>query len=497
LKNAEKGWIDKIHLAMGLISKGNWLRLSEMTKSWLKRKLSPIDEIFTLIRDLTKFTYFRFRKTLGLVPNQLNENYYLKPMSDRDTRYKNIVWIVLDALRHDIFSYYVQRGGLLSLMDGGVYFNRAFSQGSWTYPSFFSFLTGRYPYNCGVSGISRNSGYRVSTCLDFDDTCPTIFSILRDHGYQVSSILDGWGFTVRETAGQKHREDCYFEENWGWELGQGRRFLSLSELGEFSNSFINKYAQSGPFMLFVRSLFTHSPYKGIFKSSDYVTMLSERRWKFRLFEGFVRGLVQFENNYLNSLLRTLKRQGVMDNTIIILTSDHGDMFWNLEDDLRETKVEDEMWRHQLEPYNALTKVPLFIFGTSLRGVYPDRFRLMDLVPTLLTEIGIRYSPDVFDGKTIHQKDERPLYADSAGYGYGGISLQYPDYKLMMSHRIGSAIYPISEDQFERLSQRSDLKDGLAEFDDFIMDSMRPAYKGNSIEDQNSLDNRLRALGYID
>jgi phosphoglycerol transferase MdoB-like AlkP superfamily enzyme len=408
-----------------------------------------------------------------------------------------VIWIVLDALRQDIFSDYIQRGGLSSLMDEGVYFKRAFAQGSWTYPSFFSFLTGRYPFNCGVSRISHSDGYRVSTCADFDDTCPTIFSILREQGYQISSILDGWGFTVRQTAGQGHREDRYFEENWGWELGQGRRFMSLFELSDFSNSFINKSAQNGPFMIFIRSLYTHSPYKGIFKSTDYVTKLSKKRWKFRLSEGFVRGLAHFEMVYMNSLIETLKNQGALDNTIIVLTSDHGDMFWNLEDDVRKTVVEEEMWRHQLEPYNALVKVPLFIYGTSLRGVYPDRFRLMDLVPTLFDEMGIEYKPEMFDGVSIHTKDARPLYADSAGNGYGGVSLQDVNRKLIMSHRLGGTIYLITEDQYEHLSLRSVLENDLEKFDNFIKKTIRPPYENDVLDNDESLHRRLKALGYID
>jgi arylsulfatase A-like enzyme len=382
-------------------------------------------------------------------------------------------------------------------LSDGVYFQRAFAQGSWTYPSIFSFVTGRYPFNCGVSSLVLEENSLLSVCTEFDDTVPTIFSILRDHGYRVGSILDGWGFTVRETAGQVHQEDQYFEDNWGWIYGQGRRFITLHDLRDVSLSFVRKSEPDEPFMLFVRSLYTHAPYHGIFKSPEYVNKLSRRQWAFRLAEGFARGLRYFESIYLSSLVDTLRQSNQLENTIIVICSDHGDMFWNLEDDLRSGQVEDEMWRHQLEPYNALIKVPLFILGGELSGVVPTRFRLMDLIPTLLDELKIDYNLDEFDGLSLHRVSaQRPLYADSAGYGFRGVAFQENGSKLIMSDRLGAVSYDISEDEYENISLRREVVDIPIEFKDFIKRSNR--YPDSSrYPDKEVLTSRLRALGYLD
>jgi membrane-anchored protein YejM (alkaline phosphatase superfamily) len=337
----------------------------------------------------------------------------------------------------------------------------------------------------------------LSICTEYDDAIPTIFSILKNHGYQVGSILDGWGFTVRETAGQVHREDRYFEQNWGWIYGQGRRFITIHELREASLSFIRKSVPDKPFMLFVRSLYTHSPYQAIFKNPEYVNKLSSRRWKFRLVEGFVRGLRYFEKTYLSSLIEALRQADQLESTIIVICSDHGDMFWNLEDDLRSGKVDDEMWRHQLEPYNALIKVPLFIWGGRLKGTIPTRFRLMDLAPTLLDELNIDYDPEEFDGLSLHRKCEhRPIYADSAGYGFRGVAFQDNHSKLIMSDRLGAVSYNINEDEFENISLRKEVIEIPDEFKEFIKRTNRQP-DSQQYQDQDVLTSRLRALGYLD
>jgi hypothetical protein len=483
-----------IQRAYELSRSGNWAEFGFGLRRNFGRLFGPVAEVYSLVRDAILYNFYRIRLSPKL--EMQGSNRWSSTRVNNHHR-KNIIWIVLDALRQDIFYEYLRRGGTSDFLSKGAYFHRAFAQGSWTYPSIFSFITGRYPFNCGVSSFVLEKGNLLSVCTEFDDTIPTIFSILRNQGYQVGSILDGWGFTVRETAGQTHREDRYFEENWGWIYGQGRRFINLHDMRDMSLSFIRKSVPDKPFLLFIRSLYTHSPYRGIFKNPDYVNKLSQRRWAFRLVEGFIRGLRYFENIYLSSLVETLRQSDQLENTMIVICSDHGDMFWNLEDDLRSRQVEDEMWRHQLEPYNALIKVPLFIWGGEFKGVVPTRFRLMDLVPTLLDELEIDYHPEEFDGISLHSDGERrPLYADSAGYGFGGIALQKNDCKFLMSNRLGTTSYDISEDEYELLTKRRRSATGVEILTEFIQGAARANDIFVENGEKGSLRRRLKALGYL-
>ena len=474
-------------------------------KSRIKRKASrklapvlvPLSEAYNLGRAAINHLYWRWRRSSGRIPFDMAAPFALEPASTAGLPKKNVIWVMLDALRQDIFEEFLRRGGLSDYFDRGAYFPRAFSQGSWTYPSIFSFLTGVFPFNSGTTKLVREDENLYSLCDDFDGNCPTVFSILRDNGYKVGSILDGWGLTVRKTAGQAHREDRYFEENWGWFYGQGRRFLTLDELSSVSRDYILESAAQGPFMLFVRSMYTHSPYRGLFNSAKYVNGLSRRRWAFRLMDGFIRGLQHFEAAYFKPLLAALREAGQLDNTLIIICSDHGDMFWNVEDDLRSEVVNDEVWRHQLEPYNALIKVPLFIWGGQMKGVYPDRFRLVDVLPTLIEELGIDYDTSSFDGISVRRTAPRPLYADSAGYGHSAVSFQDTGAKLLISKRLGKVAYKITEDEYEQLDLRIEADNRLEKLEEFLEQVNRYPLIETAPESDDALTRRLRALGYID
>ncbi len=500
----------KLNRARQLAAQGAWTQFAQkLARNLLAPPAAALQEAYTLFRDRLRYAQIEDgglskRKEDRANGDTLALHYHSSSNSRSNSRsHPNVIWLMLDALRADIFAAYLQRGGLQSLAPQALTFPRAFAQGSWTYPSVFSFLTGRYPFNCGVSQLAAHDDAYISLCADFDESCPTLFSILRQQGYQIGSILDGWGYTVRNTAGQEHREDRYFEENWGWFYGQDRRFLTLQEQRDASVDFIRQAAPNGPFTLFLRSLYTHSPYREIFKSSGYVSTLSRRRWRFRIVEGFIRGLQKFEDVYINDILRTLQELNQHDNTIIILCSDHGDMFWDVEDDLRREGIHDEeVWRHQLEPYNGLIKVPLLIWGARATGVYPRCFRLIDILPTLLDQARIAYEPGVFDGVSLYSDGPRPLYADSAGYGNGGIAFQDQGPKLLLSRRLGPAAYDITPDNYERLGDRRDGRAQLSDMLEFVRSAGRyPDTILSPTDDaasptHDALERRLKALGYL-
>mgnify|MGYP001047130071 CR=1 FL=1 len=486
----------KTKVAVREMRQGDWRGLAQR----LGRNLKPISdwasEAYTLGRHAISYRLRNGDARDGRVHLGTDTSLSVHPINGRS---KNVILIMLDALRQDIFNAYLTRGGLSSLLREGAHFPDTFAQGSWTYPSVFSYLTGMYPFNCGVSTIAGENEYYASQCAEFDESMPTMFTILREHGYEVGSILDGWGFTIRDTAGQQHREDRYFEENWGWVYGQDKRFLPLTELRETTLDYIDQVAGRAPFALYVRSLYTHAPYKGIFRSADQVVRLSKRRWRFHIVEGFIDALWHFEREYLGPLLKALDRVGERENSVVIIHSDHGEMLWNLEQDLRtQSEIEEELWRHQAEPYNALLRVPLLISGASLRGVYQGRFRLVDLLPTLLDELSISYEEEAFDGRSVHRDAARPIYADSAGYGFGGIAFQPGNQKLLMSNRLQAVAYRLDENDYETIASRTDGRPLVREFAEFMKHNTRSDHVLKCDTDpEGALAKRLRALGYIE
>ena len=90
---------------------------------------------------------------------------------------------------------------------------------------------------------------------------------------------------------------------------------------------------------------------------------------------------------LARLLSALERTGRADDTVVVFTSDHGDMLWS------------HGWMKKQAPYEESIHVPLFVRGPGLpRGRESQLlFGLVDLMPTLLSLAGLR-PPATIEGR---------------------------------------------------------------------------------------------------
>ncbi len=96
----------------------------------------------------------------------------------------------------------------------------------------------------------------------------------------------------------------------------------------------------------------------------------------RLYESTIVGL----EHRVASLVRAFQRAGRWENTLLILTSDHGQAFG-----------EHGEWFHERSPYETLLHVPLWIrwpHGQRRVQIRPEHVGLIDLAPTLLWAAGL-------------------------------------------------------------------------------------------------------------
>lgn len=87
----------------------------------------------------------------------------------------------------------------------------------------------------------------------------------------------------------------------------------------------------------------------------------------------------------------LKDQGFYENTLIVLTADHGEEFW-----------EHGGWVHGARLYDELLRVPLIMAGPGLpQGtIVPRQVGLIDLPPTILDLLGIEEKVEGFQGTSL-------------------------------------------------------------------------------------------------
>ncbi len=104
------------------------------------------------------------------------------------------------------------------------------------------------------------------------------------------------------------------------------------------------------------------------------------------------GEVSYLDHHVGRLFRGLRERGLYDRALIVVTSDHGETFWEHPD----------RWSHGFSAYETLVHVPLLIRlpGGERGGArVSEVVSLVDLSPTVLEHLGLVRPPDL-DGRSL-------------------------------------------------------------------------------------------------
>jgi arylsulfatase A-like enzyme len=311
---------------------------------------------------------------------------------------KNIILISIDTLRADhLGSYGYSRNtspNIDRLSSDSLQFNNAFSPSSWTLPAHMSLLTALNP-----------SHHKVLLKKDkLNPSYVTLAEILRENGY-ITGAFTGGGF-VDSSYGFSKGFDFYKEAN----VGQS----NLAEM-LYHNSFEwIKENQNKRFFLFLHTYQPHDPYsspppfnKTFLREEDRWERLSmtqymegikglykepkkgERENIIDLYDGEIR---YTDETFIRPLMEGLKELNLYDQSLIILTSDHGEEFHD-----------HGAWTHGYTLFNEMIQIPLLIKLPESRSAgekMETYIRLIDIVPTILEELRIGVSKYHFDGKSL-------------------------------------------------------------------------------------------------
>lgn len=245
----------------------------------------------------------------------------------------NIILFLVDDLRWDELGYSgspVSTPGIDQLAAEGIQFNNAFVTSSLCSPSRASFLTGMYPHTHGVVGNL--------TDIDFE-TMPTIGSLLQDGGYR-TAMIGKWhmgknsmprpGFDYwYALPGQGQYINPRFNDN-GLKIkvdGYNTDILTTKTL-----EFLKRQGDK-PFYLHLSYKAVHGPFK---PSPKYKNSL-----KAKAFESLKRPnafhaaaplrkkraeALQSVDDSVRAVYDYLAENDMLDNTILVFTSDNGYLF---------------------------------------------------------------------------------------------------------------------------------------------------------------------------
>jgi arylsulfatase A-like enzyme len=303
----------------------------------------------------------------------------LSCVPERGLERPNIVLIVIDALRPDHLGCYgYQRPTspvIDELADTGILFETAISAAPWTKTSFSSFLTSLYPFQHGV----------VEWVSIMPDSISTLSEVLHGHGYNTMALVNMLGITDRfkvlkgtdqVSAAAKYKRDA----------------------GKATDDAIELMAGSPePYFIIIHYFDTHWPYRPPMKYVDTIRDQSDpepfviegpsvdrdggvipqevREREVTMYDACIR----YVDENVARLVGFLEESGTRDQTVLMITADHGEAFW-----------EHGFGSHGRSVYDEEIRVPL-IFNNPVRYRTARRIEeqvsLIDLVPTIVDLAG--------------------------------------------------------------------------------------------------------------
>jgi len=297
----------------------------------------------------------------------------------------NVLFVVVDTLRADRMSAYGYEREttptLESLARFGVRFDRHLAQSSWTKASMASMWTGYYPTRNGV--------------IEFDDIIPEAAvlpaEVFAANGFRTVGIYrNGW---VAPTFGFGQGFESYARPSplpRRKDVTEANPTVSLAghdgDLVQFAIEFL-RAEREGRFFLYLHLMDVHE-YTFDEASALFGTAYSD------VYDNSIR----WTDDVLRTLFDQMIEWGLFRNTLIVLTSDHGEAF-------RERGEEG----HARSLYRETTEIPLlllFPFRLEAGGIVVKSLtRNVDVWPTVYALLGLEAPPPAapLDGVSLREE----------------------------------------------------------------------------------------------
>jgi arylsulfatase A-like enzyme len=333
----------------------------------------------------------------------------------------NVILIIIDALRAGNLACYGYNkstsNNIDKLADTGVIFNNAFSTTNTTDSSLTSILSGKYPISHGIRTHAEQVTKEVISKFEKSDVA-MLQELLNDHGYETVSIdyLNRFykkGFqkclpdSTRTSSNLKMISKKFFKK--ATKEGEKLTRIAVKNIEELSTK--NK-----PFFLFLHYWDAHIPYDPpkkflrYFPEYEYdhkeelAKIIKELAgiWKRRL-KKFSKGInrtnqmaarydasIRYVDEQIGYIVEALQQKNIFDDTLLVLTSDHG-----------ESLVEHGIYFDHHGLYDESIHVPLII---KFPKIYPSKeidafVQHTDIVPTILETLHVSLTQS-FDGLSL-------------------------------------------------------------------------------------------------
>jgi arylsulfatase A-like enzyme len=439
---------------------------------------------------------------------------------------KYVILIIVDTLRADFLSCYSadapRTPNIDRLAGESVLFREAIAPAPWTLPSVSSIMTGLSPL--------VHSADRARSKLPTELT--TLAERMQGAGYHTAGIGFSPFLTAEYNMSQGFSE-FYFPIKSGRSNSLGGWILqsllpdlipsteNTQKLTDIAAEWLGRNREE-PFFLWLHYFDPHEPYAPPaaylpdakpprrigtsfgrvhdVRGGYFVPSLKERDWVRRLYAAEVR----YVDDCLGQLMDSLRERGMFDDALIILTSDHGEEFW-----------EHGRFEHGHSLYEELLWVPLLLKlpRSSSQGEVDVPVTTESIMPTVLELCGMDYDGRYLSAGSLvpvmsggAEEPEESLLSSGVMFYDEKESLVFDNFKYirdLVTH--DEELFDLVGDPRERSSVASSFPEVLEDARVFLEGhhtsalALRDHYgvKGTGAEasDEATME-RLRSLGYI-
>lgn len=414
-------------------------------------------------------------------------------------RVDNVLVILLDTLRAEALTVYGEKKptspNIARLAEHALVYDHAWTQYTWTLPSFVSYTTSQYArthgwdYEIGKFGTYRTVASTVPTVAQQLSTAGWTTAGFYANGHLRSSLGFGEGFQT-------------------WKKGTDADVLKwgLNSIGKWAST-------PGPDLTYVHFMFNHAALKptqaaqdaiGVDLDYDPAVGMSPKDWFQAPKEQKDAKKQALRDAYLaatwdadiavGALMAAVQATGMADRTAIVLHADHGELIG-----------EHILWGHNESVYEEVAHVPLIV---SVPGIPAARVanrvgQLVDLAPTLLELAGRQdLVPPTWQGVSLLRDSPGRLAVterlDQIAFTTDG------RLKLILDRKTGSFLkaFDLSTDpgEMRSLAESSpgvgalltQARDWLTKVPSGTNTGIAPV---ETAEEQQSIDAMLKELGY--
>ena len=301
----------------------------------------------------------------------------------------DLVVYLIDTLRADHLGCYGYPRPTSPRIDAfarqAVRVREARAQSSWTKPAVATLLTGLYPVSHGAQRRSQG----------LDASVVTLAERLSTRGYETAYFGTNPTVTAKFGFEQGFSEFHYLSQP----RGRRRGHVDASEIHREVVAWLDRRDRAKPFFLVVHTLDPHDPYRPrepyrarfaadvdvetacCIRPHELAALDAEgARARARAMIDLYDGEIAQNDAAFGELLDELERRDLYDRAAILLTSDHGEEFFD-----------HGGWRHASTLYEEVLRVP-FLFrlpgGAHGGGAIDGPVDQIDVAPTLLELAGI-------------------------------------------------------------------------------------------------------------